>query len=316
MPHFVQPNVHADRGRSFMRRGTSKAGALLYAGSWDTNDVYVYDYPSGTTVGTITGNDEPYGMCVDQKGDVYVANFGNGTIHEYAHGGTIAINTYFPGGELIGCSVSARGEVAATSFDPGQVTVYAKGKTTSGTTYSNSACEYIWTMGYSAAGDLVGVGEYTSIDVCALMAGSKSETTLSESGITIGFPGGTMWDGKYVALGDQEAGGTYQIGVWPATISGTTITAATPEVIFHDSCESDYAGDVNPFFAGKTNVTPKTKRRATNMVGPNRPNVDCSLQGVVNVWKYPAGGAPIKTLQLNGIEPYGVAVSIAPVKLL
>src|SRR5580658_3591063 len=75
MPRFLQPNVHTDHGQSFMHLD-KKNSALIYVSDWDTNDVYVYDYPSGTSVGTITGNDEPYGMCVDAKGDVYVANFG------------------------------------------------------------------------------------------------------------------------------------------------------------------------------------------------------------------------------------------------
>jgi hypothetical protein len=307
MPHFVQPNVHTDHGQSFMRPG-KKARALLYVGDWSTNDVYVYDYLSGTAVGTISGNDEPYGMCVDAKGDIYISNFGNGTINEYAHGGTSPINTYSPGGELIGCSVSAKGDVAATSFDPGEVTVYARGDPNDGTAYIDAGCDYLWTMGYDAAGDLVGVGEYSSINVCALMAGSKSETTLTKSGITIAFPGGTTWDGKYVALGDQEARGSYQTGVWPSTISGTTITAVTAEVKFADTCDGDYSDDANPFFVSETNVTPKTGEQAKNMAGPD---LDCSAS-VVDVWKYPTGGDPIKAISLSSIEePYGGAVSIA-----
>jgi hypothetical protein len=308
MPRFVAPMVHPDRGQSFMRPGKKKAGALLYVGDWSTNDVYVYDYPSGTAVGSITGNDEPYGMCVDKEGDVYVASFGSGTVNEYAHGGTSPINTYSPGGEPMGCSVSAKGDVAVTSFDPGEVIVYPTGKTTGSTTYSDSSCEYEWTAGYDSAGDLVGIGEYDSIDVCALLAGSKSETTLSESGITIDFPGGTTWDGKYIALGDQEAGGTYETGVWPSTVSGTTITAEMAEVKFGGSCNSDYVDDVNPFFASKKNVTPKSGKQAANMVGPDPA---CSPP-VVFIWPYPAGGEPIKVISLSGVhEAYGAAVSIA-----
>jgi len=310
MPRFVQPHVHADHGQSFMRPD-KKNGALLYVGDWSTNDVYVYDYPSGVSVGSITGNDEPYGMCVDSKGDVYVANFGNGTVNEYAHGGTSPINTYSPGGELIGCSISAKGDVAVTSFDPGEVIVYPKGKTTGDTVYRDSSCQYEWGAGYDAAGDLVGVGEYTSVDVCALVAGSKTETVLTESGITIDFPAGTTWDGKYIALGDQEAGGTYKTGVWPSAISGTTITAESAEVMFSESCKSNYTDDVNPFFTNGTgeNITPKSRKQAKYMVGPD---VSCLNLTVADIWNYPAGGAPIKTILLKPGEPYSVAVSIAP----
>jgi len=309
MPHFTQPSVHTDHSQSFMRPDKGKKGSLLYVGDWDTNDVYVYDYPSGTAVGTLTGFDEPYGLCVDKKGDVYISNFGEGNVVEYQHGGTKAINTYAPGGEPMGCSVDSKGDVAVTSFDPGEVTVYPGGKTTGGTTYSDSSCEYQWTMGYDAKGDLLGVGEYDSIDVCELASGSKSEQADTESGITIDFPGGTQYDGKYIALGDQEAGGTYQTGVWPSTVSGSTVTAAGSEVVFSDSCYSDYTDDVNPFFTSKKEVLPKGSKQATGMVGPNLWCPD-EGSGKVDYWKYPAGGSPTGSLSSPPSEPYGAAVSI------
>jgi hypothetical protein len=311
MPHFVQPNVHTDHGQSFMRPDKKKKGAgYLYVGDWATNDVYVYDYPSGTAVGTITGNDEPYGLCTDGSNDVYVSNFGNGTVTEYQGGTTKLLNTYSPGGELIGCSVSSGGLVAATSFDPGEVIVYPKGKTTGGTTYSDSSCEYEWTAGFDTAGDLIGVGEYSSIDVCALMSGSKSEETLTESGITIDFPGGSSYDGKYFTLGDQEAGGTYQTGDWDTTVSGSTIKAVGSEIKFTDTCYSDYTDDVNPFFVGAKTIVPDKKKKskqATAMVGPNLWCVDAGA-AKVDYWKYPAGGSPTGSLTSPPEEPYGAAV--------
>lgn len=309
MRHYVQRPRHPDRGSSWMLPQKKKKGKILmYVGDWDTDDVYVYDYPSGIQVGILTGFSEPYGGCVDAKGDVYLAQFGNGEIVEFAHGGKKPINTYSPGGELIGCSVDSKGDVAATSFDPGKVTVYAKGNPEDGTTYSDSDCEYIWTMGYDDKDNLIGVGEYTSIDVCALLAGSKSETTLTESGITIDFPGGTMWDGKYIALGDQEAGGKYVTGVWEATLKGTTISAEGSEITFTDTCEGDYTDDVNPFILGKQN-TPANRKEGKLMVGFNEYCQDSGSDGV-DLWHYPAGGNPFKNVPLTIKEPMGVVVSI------
>ena len=261
MPHFVRRPVHTDHGKSWMDPAYGVAGAhkkqksLLYVGDDGTNDVYVYDFKSGKQVGTLTGFNGPYGMCVDATGDVYISNFDNGTVVEYAHGGTTVLNTYKSGGEPIGCSVDANGDVAATSFDPGEVTVFARGDRSKGKTYSDPDCEFFWTAGYDDKGNLIGEGEYSFIAACALLAGAKSMTTLSESGITIDFPAGTMWDGKYVALGDQEAGGTFEDGVWPATLSGSTLTAASQEVKFAlpPSCGS-YGDQVNPFILGKTNT--------------------------------------------------------------
>lgn len=44
----------------------------------------MYDYPSGTQVGTLTGFSEPYGMCINTEGDVFITNFGSGYVDEYA----------------------------------------------------------------------------------------------------------------------------------------------------------------------------------------------------------------------------------------
>ena len=64
----MMPGVPADRHAAYMVPDAKKKGALMYAGDWATNDVFVYDYPSGKQVGMLTGFDAPYGMCVEQKG--------------------------------------------------------------------------------------------------------------------------------------------------------------------------------------------------------------------------------------------------------
>ena len=84
--------AHADRGASWMKPNASKV--LLYYDDDITDDTYVYDYPSGQLVGKLTGFDDPQGMCVDQKGDVYITNPPYGLLLEYAHGGIKPINIY------------------------------------------------------------------------------------------------------------------------------------------------------------------------------------------------------------------------------
>jgi YVTN family beta-propeller protein len=308
MAHYVPVTVHSDHSTSWMLPQKKKS-ILIYVGDWSNNDVYVLDYFTGKVVGTLTGFSEPYGMCVDAKGDVYIANFGEGDAVEYEHGGTKVINTYASGGSPIGCAIDRKGDVAVTSFDPGEVTVYTHGNPSKGTTYSDSACQYEWTAGYDGAGDLI--GQYENGTFCALMAGSQSETTLTSNGITIDFPGGTTWDGKYIALGDQEAAGTYQTGIWPATLSGSTLTPIGKEVEFADTCYGDYVDDVNPFIVGKKN-TPVNDRRGHVMVGPNLWCYDAGEGGGVEFWHYPKGGDPFKEYSQSGppMEFYGLGVSI------
>ena len=195
-----------------------------------------------------------------------------------------------------------------TSFDPGEVTVFRRGNPSKATTYSDPDCEFLWTMGYDDKGNLIGEGEYSSIDVCALLAGSKTMTTLSfGSSITIDFPGGTTWDGKYIALGNQEAGGTFETGIVQVTLSGTTLTVVG-ETVLSDDCESDYVDDVNPFIVGKKN-TPVNHKQGKVLVGPNLWCPDAGTSAV-DYWPYPAGGLPFKKLPSPPADPYGAAVSI------
>ncbi len=316
MPHFVQRPVRSDHGKSWMDPAYGIAGAhkkkslLLYVADDSTNDVFVYDYKSGKQVGQLTGFDGPYGMCVDAKGDVYTSNFDNGTVTEYGHGGTTAINTYKSGGEPIGCAVDAKNDLAVTSFDPGEVTVFRRGDPGKATTYSDPDCEFLWTMGYDDKGNLMGEGEYSSIDVCALLAGSKTMTTLGASrNITIEFPGGTTWDGVYIALGDQGSGqgNPMQPGIIQVTLSGTTLTEVG-ETVLNDDCYSDYVDDPNPFVVGEKN-TPVNHTQGKVLVGPN---LWCTEEGTskVDYWHYPAGGAPFKVLPSPPPNPYSAAVSI------
>ena len=130
-----------DYHQSHMQPDAGKKSALIYVymerGTGSHNDVFVYDYATGKQVGVLTGFDEPDGMCVDAKGDVYITNFGAGTTVEYAHGGSEPINTYNTGGEPDGCSVNAKGDLAVTIYNPGEAVIFAGGNPSKSTTYTS-----------------------------------------------------------------------------------------------------------------------------------------------------------------------------------
>jgi hypothetical protein len=312
MPHYVQRAVHPDHNKSWLSPSAESSKMLLYVGDDETDDVYVYDYKSGNPVGTLTGFSGPYGECVDAKGDIYIANFDDEDVVEYAHGGTKVLNTYVQsGGTPIGCAVDFKGDVAVTGFDPGEVTVFAGGNPSKGISYSG-ACTFQWPMGYDNKGNLVGGGENQSgvSEYCGLLANSKGITLLSTSGFPQNsFPGGTTWDGKYFALSDQEAGGEYQSGIIQASLKGTTLTYVG-ETTFSDDCYSDYTDDVNPFVVGKKN-TPVNDKQGNAVVGPNLWCESEGKGGRVDYWHYPPGGMPYKNLSDPSGDPYGAAVSLA-----
>lgn len=303
----MMPGLPGDRHMAYMAPDAKEKSALMYAADWATNDVFVYDYPSGKQVGMLTGFVAPYGMCVDKKGDIYISNFYNGTEVEYAHGGTSPLKTYASVGEPMGCSVDAKGDLAVTSFNPGEVIVFARGDPTKGTTYTGP-CEFLWTMGYDPKGNLIGLGEegHGAIVACALLAGSESMITLSgccTGPIQIDFPGSTMWDGKYIALGDQEVTGKIEASAIAASLSGTTLSEHGTTILA-DDCGS-YTPAANPFIVGAKN-TPANRRRGRVVAGV----LPCSgSSGGIGLWHYPRGGAPFKSY--TGLsDPHGVVVSL------
>lgn len=315
MAHPVQIPVHPDRRASSMAAGASKRSGLLYASDWATNDVYVFDYPSGKQVGVLTGLDGSYGMCVDAQGDIYIGNSGDNTLVEYAHGGDMPLKTYSVVGQPIGCSVDAKGDVSVTSFNPGEVIVFAGGDPTKGSTYAGP-CEFQWTMGYDDKGNLVGVGEDSTgaISACALLGGSKSIVVLSgccTGTMQIDSPAGTMWDGKYLAIGDQEFNGEFQSGVYQATLSGATLTVRS-QTVLTDTCFSNYTDVVDAFIVGKKN-TPVNRRQGKVVLGPNLwcSDAGSGSGGGINLWHYPAGGPVFRQIGASLGEPYSAAVSFA-----
>ncbi len=299
-----EPGSAAYRGSSWMLPG-KKSATLIYAVANDTANVNVYDYANGQQVGAITGFAAAAG-CVDAKGDVYIVS-GVGNAYEYAHGGTQSIKTYSPGGDLTGCSVDARGDLAITASSPGEIIVYAKGNPTDAKTFSNSTCEVQAALGYDDVGNLIGAGKYDSTYICALLKAARQETTLTPSGITINFPNGSMWDGKYLTIGDEEAGSSKgQTGMYEndalrydALVGGR---GHSRRCLYRG-----YVDVVNPFVVGKKN-TPVNRQQGTVVVGSNLYCAEYDVEGI-EFWHYPQGGNPYKKY-ITGQPVSVLAVSI------
>jgi DNA-binding beta-propeller fold protein YncE len=137
----------------------ARNGSLLYVSSVLTGDVYVYSYSTQKLVGTLTGFTQPYGLCADKAGNVWVVNDGASQLVEYAHGGSTPIATLSDTGEYPeGCSVDAvTGNLAVTNFystsGAGSVSIYAAARGTP-QIYSDPAIVNYRFCGYDARGNL------------------------------------------------------------------------------------------------------------------------------------------------------------------
>lgn len=267
----------------------AKKGALLYASDSAADVVKVFSYPRGKLVGTLTGFQTPQGMCVNKAGDVFITNSGSAEILEYAHGGTTPIATIAdPDEHPIGCSISpANGDLAATnifddSYTNGSVSIYRRARGTP-KKYTDPQMIADYFCGYDAAGNLFIDGTQPTTFAFAfaeLPKGGKNlrDVTLNQ---TIGAPGGVQWDGKYVAVADQEAPVIYQF-----TVTGKVGTKA-------GQTETQGSSDVVQFFI-----------KGNTVVGPN------ATSGQVMYWPYPGGGEQEKII--SGFEvPIGTAISKA-----
>lgn len=305
VPSRLDTATHANRGASWMRAGAKLAKRLLYVSDQTTNSVFVYDYPSGTEVGDLTGMDEPSGQCVDARGDVYVTNSGSGETDEFAHGGTAPIATFNSKGYPAGCSVDAAGDLAVTNTETpisgGNIYVWTGGKGHPKTYQEQHACYYLWAASYDDQGNLVAQAEYDrsgTVVICAVLKGAKRMTVLPFNA-TIEYAGDTTWDGKYFALDVQ--GDTTSI--IRATLRGSKLIEKGVTNLY-GNCRENYLDIVQPFIVGAKN-TPLNRTQGTQVVGGN---LLCS--DAVDIWKYPAGGSPHSELESAPAYPVGESVSI------
>jgi|HubBroStandDraft_4_1064222.scaffolds.fasta_scaffold00009_8 DNA-binding beta-propeller fold protein YncE len=262
-------------------------GALLYVSDTATSEVYVFSYPKGKLLDSFTGFQDPAGECVDASGNVFITNTGGSNIIEYGHGGSAPIATLKDAGWFpIGCSVDpVSGNLAVSNFSssgsgPGDVVIYkhAKGRPTGH--YTNAKMINMLLCGYDATGNLFldGLGQGSAFVLAELPHGGASLENISVDR-SIGNAGGVMWDGKYVAVGDQSTNLIYQFNVKgkKATTAGSTTLGGASEVF--------------QFWIDGSKV-----------IGAD------AVGGDAGIWSYPTGGAPVKTI--GGLyAPLGVVVS-------
>jgi hypothetical protein len=277
----------------------ARSGDLLYVS--DTNGhVYVYSYPAGERVGTLTGFKGPEGLCSDSAGDVYVVDTPAVAVFKYAHGGTAPLEElhtfgYYPEG----CSVDpTSGDLAVADYasnpklGPGAVTIFKGGKGM-GKSYQDPSFNQYLFCSYDANGNLYVDGTNaatTQAELAEMPQGSTSFTDITLDRNVGPYPLGVQWDGKYVALqGSTRA--LYRIDV----------TGSTGKVVKTMRFKGDRSDLVAQFWiTGRTILIPYgNARRSVRKVG---------------VWRYPAGGAATKSIHAprDAAELFGITVSVAP----
>jgi len=241
LPQASALATHADHGKSWMKP-EAKSKELLYVTSGD--DVYVYTYPQGRLVGTLTGFMSPLGECVDAAGNVFIVTLANkygssGIVYEYAHGGTQPIVTLNDPAGGYGCAIDpTSGNLAVANMadsnnpygDYGDVAVYANAQG-GPTMYYSSEFASFGLCGYDAKGNLyLSTFLYGSQSQLVRLAADSSEFELISLKVTLynwsALPS-VQRDGKYMTVSSsapREPAYVYRLRISgdTATVVGTT----------------------------------------------------------------------------------------------
>jgi hypothetical protein len=279
---------------------------LIYLSNSST--VTVYSWRPLQLVGTLTGLPGARGLCSDASGDVYVTEAGASAVVEYAHGGTTPIQTLAdPDGSPTACAVDpTTGDLAvanvSSSDAAGSVLVYG-GSSGSPAQYTDPNIYAYFYMTYDDRGNLFVDGQNTydpssSFEFAELPARGNAlvDITLDQS---IEYPGGVAWDGKYVAVGDQDTNNVYAFAI--SGSAGTLMATTALQNVY----------DVTEFWIPKLG-TGTIPRQYNHLVGADfGSNVrGRENPGQVALWSYPSGGAPLRTNASGSNHPVGVTVSL------
>lgn len=264
----------------------AKGAALLYVSDSNASTVFVYSYPQLRPVGQLTGFYLPAGLCVNRRnGNVWVTDTFKNKVFEYAHGGTTPIREVYDSGAYVrACAVNPKtGDLAVltdATDDPSRVIIFKPGHSTS-TTYSDY--EHAYSMffdAYDPSGNLFADGTHYvvgHVTLEELAKGAGKLTNIPWNGPAIRYPSGAQYDGTYFAIGDERKHLIYQ------TNNGTVVSTTT----LKGACL------LQQFFVYEGLVVASSW---------------CGSSGDVLIYRYPAGGHPVRSL--SGFkEPFGVVMS-------
>jgi hypothetical protein len=284
------PNVvrSAELGKSVSWMAPEAASEdLLYLSDVVANDVKVYSLRKGDLAGTLTAFGKPRSECADEAGNVWIADIEGRDVVEYPHGGTKPIASLDTFGVRLGCSVDSTGHYLAVAggISGTIVSIYhagLHGRWSKPTRYTDSAIRIPYFCGYDSNGNLFIDGLTKSkAGRFALVELPRRSRTFESIAVSqaIDTPGQVQWDGKDLAIGDS--------GVAPSVAYRFSIIGRNATEV--GTTTLDGTVSVRQFWiAGGTLVGPDFTRDA-------------------GFWRYPAGGAPIKTIAR--VHGYGAAVS-------
>ena len=265
---------------------------LLYV--LDQHEVTFYTYPQGKLVGTLKNKDFYLadGACVDEKGDVYIANYGTDQLFEYRHGGKKLMRTIVPPSGATGCaSDPVTGNLAIAGN--GGLSVYQAARGTP-TTYTDSAFEAYYYCGYDDHGNLF-VDGYSQPGsghtiLAELPRGGSALQTITLDQV-IQWPGQVQWDGKNLTI--EDIGGVSE----------------SNGAIYKFSIEGSRALKVSTIPLNKSGVMHQSWIQGHVVLVPTHCWPKSCYGSSVLFYRYPKGGNAFNNITKDVQGPLGLVVS-------
>ncbi len=281
---------HPDRTASWIAPNVDKS--LLYVADTGAGDVYLYNFPAGMKVGTISGLADPTGLCVNSAAAIWVVESRISRIVKFAHGARTRNAAHKVAGaqRLTDCAVDpASGNLAVTDLGgaagPGALWVFANAQGTP-TEYQRPEIDEMFFCTYDGSGNLFvdALTKSYSFELLELPAGASKLQPVSLNHQIV-FPGAVRWDGQYLAIGDQAYQNEHSSAIYQFSVTGST-GSLQGTTLLKNSC------DILGFTIDSGIV-----------VAPD------ACKNITRFYKYPHGGGVTKTL--DGFQyPVDAAVSI------
>lgn len=293
-PALVPPGAAKLKTRGWETPAKLGDKDLIYISSAPT--VYMFLFPKGKYVGQLQDTAYPQGLCGDNAGDVFVVDNTASQIEEYKHGALQPRRILpYPTGSPTGCAFdTSTGNLAMMSGEDlslhkatlrYDVWIYrhAKGRPR---LYHLNSLNYLDYLCYDDGGNLFvdGRPQYGRFGLVELPKGEKQFVELKLDKKTIKKvrePGAVQWSGGFLAVGDDAYPNDYIVRL---SISGTTVT-----------------------YAGLTQLRGSSGLQEFWIQGDR---VVATQDDAAAIWRYPAGGQPVKTLK-QSYAGYGAIVSLA-----
>jgi hypothetical protein len=182
---------------------------LLYisSSSYQYSNVYVYTYPGVKLVGGVVVGNYASGLCSNGNGDVFVTDAYN--VYEFRHAEARRAATISDPLGASGCSVNpANGDLAVAGsgglaiFRPGKRNQWHLGRLFSLNLGGASSCAYDGSGNLFFDGTLSVSSGSQQLFYELPKGGKRLEKVTLNVGLTT--PGNLAWDGKYLAVGDNE----------------------------------------------------------------------------------------------------------------